>query len=54
MVIEYDGRAFNFHTGQGFPLSLCGSVYSTRANARKDTGKDGAPTDYSSRSLIWP
>ena len=41
-MIEYEGHAFNSHTGQSFSLSLCGSISSTRGIARIDTGKDGA------------
>ena len=46
------------HPGRSFPLFLCGSIPSTRAIARIDTGKAGTSLyhviDYSSRSLILP
>ena len=32
-VIKPEGRGFNSHPGQSFPLSLCGSISICRANA---------------------
>ena len=33
VVIKPEGRGFNFHLGQSFPLSLCGPNSICRANA---------------------